>query len=1007
MSDDVTRETLRCVSCGRPLQLDAPEGLCPVCLLTLGSGSAGDPSAPTISRAHSSDESDETSPRLHQGSTWGDYRVGRLLGRGGMGEVYEAEQLQTGRRLALKVLRRRLHRLEDRARFLREGQLAASVSHPHTVYIFGSEEIAGMPVITMELLTGGTLKDRVAVGGPLAPADAAAAVLDVVGGLDAAFAAGILHRDVKPSNCFVDHEGSVKIGDFGLSISTLSRDVRFELAQGGFQGTPQFAAPEQLRGEPLDVRADIYAVGATLYYLLTGRPPFEETDLRDLIARVNNEPAPSPRAVRREIAPGLAGLVLQCLSKLPSARPQSYAALAEALRPYARPSDAVPGLGARTLAGVVDVLIIGVPLGLIGIWLQGHATPEAASTLRPSELATTAWVPLVGLLYFLILEGTSGASVGKRLFGLRVVSASGPPSFRRVLIRTLVFFLPGMVLTGVILWRGALPVMTFANIRIPPDLARVARGVLFRALLFLPARRRTGWRALQDLVSGTQVVSRPVPYRRRVREPQLPPALRAPEGRTRPGPFVVIADVGATDRGILMLAFDPILRRDVWIHQVSPGDPPTSATRRDVSRIGRLHWLAGRRGPDEHWDAFEAPSGRPLLAAREPVDWPTLRMWMMDVADELVAAEGDGTLSEVSLAQVWLRDDGHVALLDFHHPLARQENPTELGAHGPVRLLAAVAAYAMSLTPGVGAFPLSVLTLTDEWRHGAAIDARQARAQLAALAGTPDRVTPARRALPIAISSLPLVCIMTASLIAIPSMRTMRTAEHANTLQWLDALITPAPGSRLLDPDMHQDAERYVAERFRASLSDEQFWRTFTAQRDRQAIRHDVARRLLARYPADAQSLPELTARLAPEIERADQASRQIADSAEGFVSFVVATSVALVTALLMIGHIVSSLLVPGGVVTRFNGLAMVTADGHPLSRARSLCRVLLAWSPALLWFIALAASRRTLDGIPLPPSPMLLLLTYLLLAAGAIATVVHPRRGPHDTLARTWVIPR
>ena len=356
---------------------------------------------------------DETSPRLQPGSTWGDYRIGRLLGRGGMGEVYEAEQLQTGRRLALKVLRSRLHRLEDRARFLREGQLAASVSHPHTVYIFGSEEIAGMPVITMELLTGGTLKDKVAVEGPLAPADAAAAVLDVIGGLDAAYAAGILHRDVKPSNCFVDHEGSVKIGDFGLSISTLSRDVRFELAQGGFQGTPQFAAPEQLRGEPLDVRADIYAVGATLYYLLTGRPPFEATDLRDLIARVDNEPAPSPRAVRREIAPGLAGLVLQCLSKLPSARPQSYAALAEALRPYARPSDAVPGLGARTLAGVVDSLIIGVPLGLIGIWLQGHAAPEAASTLRPTELATTAWVPLVGLLYYPDTRGYVGRLGGQ------------------------------------------------------------------------------------------------------------------------------------------------------------------------------------------------------------------------------------------------------------------------------------------------------------------------------------------------------------------------------------------------------------------------------------------------------------------------------------------------------------------------------------------------------------------------------------------------------------------
>ena len=115
--------------------------------------------------------------------------------------------------------------------------------------------------------------------GPLAPSEAADAVLDIIGGLDAAHAAGILHRDIKPSNCFLNHDGSVKVGDFGLSISTLGRDVGLELATGGFQGTPQFAAPEQLRGEPLDVRADIYAVGATLYYLLTGRPPFEEDDL--------------------------------------------------------------------------------------------------------------------------------------------------------------------------------------------------------------------------------------------------------------------------------------------------------------------------------------------------------------------------------------------------------------------------------------------------------------------------------------------------------------------------------------------------------------------------------------------------------------------------------------------------------------------------------------------------------------------------------------------------------
>src|SRR5204862_1213259 len=133
-----------------------------------------------------------------EGLDWGGYRIVRMLGAGGMGEVYEAEQTASGRRVALKVLRSRLQRAEDRARFLREGQLAASISHPHTVYIFGSEEIAGMPVITMELLPGGTLKERVTANGPMPAQEAVAAIMDIIGGLDAAQAAGVLHRDIKP-----------------------------------------------------------------------------------------------------------------------------------------------------------------------------------------------------------------------------------------------------------------------------------------------------------------------------------------------------------------------------------------------------------------------------------------------------------------------------------------------------------------------------------------------------------------------------------------------------------------------------------------------------------------------------------------------------------------------------------------------------------------------------------------------------------------------------------------
>src|SRR5262245_31330963 len=353
--DDAKRPT-HCPRCGSPVPSDARDGLCAVCLFTAGietlTGDSHDDDAPT--RVSTSRPGTDDGPRLVAGETWGSYRVGRLLGRGGMGEVYEAEHLDSGRRVALKALRDRFAHPEERARFLREGQLAASVSHPHTVYIFGSEEIGGTPIISMELLAGGTLKDRVALSGPLDPADAVAAVLDIIGGLDAAQAAGILHRDIKPSNCFTDLDGTVKVGDFGLSISTLARDVRHELDTEGFQGTPQFAAPEQLRGEPLDVRADIYAVGATMYWLLTGKPPFEAGDLQTLVTKVTTEAPVSPRRLRPAIPAGLAAVIVRCLAKSAADRPASYAELADALRPFAPHQDSPASPAARVLAGIVD-----------------------------------------------------------------------------------------------------------------------------------------------------------------------------------------------------------------------------------------------------------------------------------------------------------------------------------------------------------------------------------------------------------------------------------------------------------------------------------------------------------------------------------------------------------------------------------------------------------------------------------------------------------------------------
>ena len=489
MSETVTLSR-RCPRCGRQLPPDAPEGLCASCLLTAGAETlTGSNDATSTGGASTGDPSRPGAPRLVDGQVWGPYRIVRLLGRGGMGEVYEAEQLETGRRLALKVLRAALRGDEDRARFIREGQLAASISHAHTVYIFGSEEVGGAPAITMELLAGGTLKDRVSAEGPMPPSAAVSAVLDVIGGLDAAQAAGILHRDIKPSNCFVDADGAVKVGDFGLSISTLTRDVQHELGTTGFEGTPQFAAPEQLRGEPLDVRADIYASGATLYYLLTSRPPLDAPDFRELVAKVAAEKPQSPRELRRDIPRGLAAVVLRCLAKAPAGRPQSYAELADLLRPYGSADDVPSPPGARFTAWVADSVIVSIT-----IWLLTASAFTVGMTLGSATLiGLSAWSWLVPVIYYFVLEGGWGASLGKRLMGLRVTSETDDRWWLRVGLRTAVFLVPTLFFMGA--WNGR-PYLLLSQ--------------LLTMLLFSTARRGNGWTGVHDLLSRTRVVQRNV-----------------------------------------------------------------------------------------------------------------------------------------------------------------------------------------------------------------------------------------------------------------------------------------------------------------------------------------------------------------------------------------------------------------------------------------------------------------------------------------------------------------
>jgi len=591
-----------------------------------------------------------------------------------MGTVYEAEELSTGRRVALKMLAQQLDSPEMRQRFLREGRLAASVNHPHSLYVFGSEEIEDTPVITMEIAAGGTLEDRLKARGPLPVEEAVDAILDVLAGLEAASAAGVLHRDVKPSNCFVGPDGAVKVGDFGLSVSTLAREDSYATASGVIMGTPAYAAPEQLRGDNLDVRADVYSVGATLFALLTAKAPFGGKNAVQVVTNViDQEPRPL-RELRDDVPSALERVVARCLAKDPAGRFNDHTALRDALLPFSSAEPEPASMKVRAAAGWIDYLIAFlVPYVVVMLHAGGgelFVRPLADRTLYAARYYLAVFA--VGFLYFALAEGVWGAGVGKRLKGLRVVRPGGR---RAGVVRALV--------------RILVPILTIEGVRMPIMLASISDYDVtgFQVLLLivtanvcpwipvlftLRARPENGFATLWDLLSGTRVVHE----RRGLRRSPIAPLDAVPQSESvrTIGPFEVHGEVAP---GRWLAATDPVLRREVWL--LRRGELEPSDARRNVSRPGRLRWLQAVEAGDATWDAFEAPRGLPLaqvVAGGLRLPWFSLRHHLHDLAAELWSASRDGTLPPVlSLDHVWLTARGDAVLLD--EPWPAVEAPAE------------------------------------------------------------------------------------------------------------------------------------------------------------------------------------------------------------------------------------------------------------------------------------------------------------------------------------------
>ena len=257
------------------------------------------------------------------------YRLVRRIASGGMGEVWEADDTVLGRRVALKVLVEELA-ADDRAtrRFVREARATARLAHPNVARVYDFGRDGGAPFLVMELLEGETLADRVAAG-PLPPAEAARVAAAVADALDAAHQRGIVHRDVKPSNVMLTPDGDVKVMDFGIAAAA---DETHSTTGSGLYATVAYVSPERVAGQPATPASDVYSLGAVLYELLCGRPPFPR-DSPALVARAHLHDQPLPvRQVAPWVPARLAEACEAALAKDPARRPSSAAAFAAHLR---------------------------------------------------------------------------------------------------------------------------------------------------------------------------------------------------------------------------------------------------------------------------------------------------------------------------------------------------------------------------------------------------------------------------------------------------------------------------------------------------------------------------------------------------------------------------------------------------------------------------------------------------------------------------------------------------
>jgi serine/threonine protein kinase len=326
----------------------------------------------------------------------GRYRVERALGEGAMATVVLAHDEELGRLVAVKVLDEQLASEGDfRARFTREGRLAAGLSHPNVVTVYDAGEADGRPYIVMEYVDGPTLEERLREAGPFEPDDVRAIALQVAAGLQHAHAQGLVHRDLKPGNLMQRSDGTIKITDFGIARGSHGTELT---EAGTIIGTAAYLAPEQAEGGRVTPQTDLYALGVVLYELLTGQRPWRVDSLADL-GRRRTEPVPELPA---HVPSDLRHAIERALEPDPSGRPAGaaeFAALLDESNEAAtmvlprsqrtrRPRAARPGRPAVTwiAVGLAALLLALAALGVAALATDGGGDGASGEEQTPRQV---------------------------------------------------------------------------------------------------------------------------------------------------------------------------------------------------------------------------------------------------------------------------------------------------------------------------------------------------------------------------------------------------------------------------------------------------------------------------------------------------------------------------------------------------------------------------------------------------------------------------------------------